>query len=377
MPASADRCKGNLYIGLMSGTSMDGIDAILVSFDEAKTTIKGHIHLPWEASTKSELKRLSLPGENEIDRLGVADIEVASQFAAAVSLLLNKTGIERSQIRAIGSHGQTIRHRPEAQHPFTLQIGDPNYLSEQTGITVVADFRRRDMAAGGQGAPLAPAFHADRFHDPSEQRVILNLGGIANITVLPKQLTDGVIGLDTGPANTLMDAWIMHCREHPFDEAGAWAASGEVPNELFSQLLSEPYFTQPAPKSTGPELFNLTWLKQRCPNLQQYKPEDIQATLCALTVETIAQAIDQYAADCCRVVCCGGGTENHYLMQQLQQRLAGLPVEETTRYGIAPDQIEATAFAWLAHQTLDGLNNNLPSVTGATHAVILGGIYQA
>ncbi|MCW8945352.1 MAG: anhydro-N-acetylmuramic acid kinase [Sedimenticola sp.] len=377
MPASANANTGDLYIGLMSGTSMDGIDAVLVAFDTGTTEVKGHIHLPWKSQIRESLKRLSLPGNNEIEALGITDIEVANQFAHAVALLLKKTGLNQSQIKAIGSHGQTIRHRPAARHPFTLQIGDPNHLAEQTGITVIADFRRRDMAAGGQGAPLAPAFHADRLHDPSELRVILNLGGIANITVLPAQLTDDIIGLDTGPANTLMDAWVMHCQQLHFDEGGVWAASGKVQTTLLDQLLNESYFFQPAPKSTGPELFNLNWLEQQHADLSRYKPEDIQATLCRLTVETIIQAIKRHAPSCARVICCGGGTQNTYLMQQLQQGLADIPVETTARYGISPDQIEATAFAWLARQTVERRSGNLPSVTGASHPVILGGIYQA
>ncbi|MCW8890430.1 MAG: anhydro-N-acetylmuramic acid kinase, partial [Sedimenticola sp.] len=361
----------------MSGTSMDGIDAVLVSFAAGQTSIKGHIYLPWAPSLREELRRLSQPGDNEIDRLGCADIEVATQFSKAVLQLLNEACLDRSQIKAIGSHGQTIRHRPDARRPFTLQIGDPNLLAEQTGITVVADFRRRDMAAGGQGAPLAPAFHADRLHAPSEQRVILNLGGIANITILPKQLKDGVIGFDTGPANTLMDAWIMQCHQTTYDKGGEWAASGTLQPELLNLLLRDAYFTQAAPKSTGPERFNLSWLKQQCPDLNQYKPEDIQATLLALTVETIASAIEHSTANCDRIICCGGGTQNSHLMQQLQHRLADTPIETTSQYGISPDQIEATAFAWLAHQTLEGLNGNLPSVTGAAHPVILGGVYHA
>ncbi|MCW8948251.1 MAG: anhydro-N-acetylmuramic acid kinase [Sedimenticola sp.] len=377
MPAKAGNSIGSLYIGLMSGTSMDGIDAVLVEFGSNTTKLRGHTFLAWDDQTRATLKQLALPGDNEIEILGVADIEVAKQFAQAVSQLLEQNGVDRKQIKAIGSHGQTIRHRPSARHPFTLQIGDPNQLAELTGITVTADFRRRDMAAGGQGAPLAPAFHAAILQDPSEDRVILNLGGIANITVLPANLQAGVIGFDTGPANTLMDAWITRCKQHTFDQDGAWAASGVIQPELLSSLFSESYFKQAAPKSTGPELFNLTWLEKQCPTIANYNPADIQATLCALSVQSITQAIKRHAPDCSRVICCGGGTRNGFFMRQLQQELGQITVEDTTNYGIAPEQIEATAFAWLASRTLERLHGNLPSVTGATHPVILGGIYQA
>ncbi|TVO78496.1 MAG: anhydro-N-acetylmuramic acid kinase [Sedimenticola selenatireducens] len=365
------------YIGLMSGTSMDGIDAVLVTFDTGTVTVQGHTYHPWPQDLKNTLRRLSLPGENEIDTLGVADIEVAIEFSRAVFQLLKQTGFQPEQIKAIGSHGQTIRHRPDAVHPFTLQVGDPNHLAEQTGITVVADFRRRDIAAEGQGAPLAPAFHAAFLHHPAEERVILNLGGIANITVLPGNRDKGIIGFDTGPANTLMDAWSMRCQQRPYDQDGAWAASGHIQLELLERLLNADYFKQPAPKSTGPELFNLDWLEQRCHKISSYKPEDIQATLCALSIETITRAIGQYAPRCSRLICCGGGTANTFLMEQLGQRLKDITVEDTTRHGIPPDQIEATAFAWLAYQTVEGCFGNLPSVTGASHPVILGGIYQA
>jgi anhydro-N-acetylmuramic acid kinase len=365
------------YIGLMSGTSMDGIDAVLVTVDAGTVTVLGHTYHPWPKDLKNTLKRLSLPGENEIDTLGVVDIEVANEFSRAAHQLLKQTGFRPEQIKAIGSHGQTIRHRPDALRPFTLQIGDPNQLAEQTGITVIADFRRRDIAAGGQGAPLAPAFHAAMLHHPTEERVILNLGGIANITVLPGNRDKDVIGFDTGPANTLMDAWIMHCQQHPYDQGGAWAASGRVDLELLEHLLNADYFKLPAPKSTGPELFNLAWLEQQGHKISSYKPEDIQATLCALSIETISRAIEQHAPQCSRLICCGGGTYNTFLMEQLGLRLKGITVEDTTLHGIPPDQIEATAFAWLAYQTMEKHYGNLPSVTGASHPVILGGIYQA
>ncbi|WP_335337248.1 anhydro-N-acetylmuramic acid kinase [Sedimenticola thiotaurini] len=360
----------------MSGTSIDGIDAALVDFSPARPTLIGHCYQPWPEDLRDKLKKLAHPGENEIERLGQADIAVAQHFADAVSELLRQTGVDTARIRAIGSHGQTIRHRPDAASPFTLQIGDPNQLAEQTGITVVADFRRRDMAAGGQGAPLAPAFHAAYLRRPDENRVVLNLGGIANITHLPADPTQPVIGFDTGPANTLMDAWILTSLGRAFDAGGSWAAQGEVVDELLQRLLKEDYFQRSPPKSTGPELFNLEWLRQQLVNSPEIAPEDIQATLCALSSQSIIRAIDQYAPDCDRVICCGGGVKNPLLMKQLQRGLE-LPVETTAAHGIDPDQLEAMAFAWLARQTLQGLPGNLADVTGASHPVILGGIYPA
>lgn len=377
MPVRLNGTGQQLYVGLMSGTSMDGIDALVVDFSQPRPELLGHLYVPWPDSVKERLKVLAHPGENEIERLGIADIEVANQFSQAVNRLLEETGILATHIRAIGSHGQTIRHRPDAALPFTLQIGDPNRIAELTGITVIADFRRRDMAAGGEGAPLAPAFHAAVFRDQSENRAVLNLGGIANITVLPSDSSSGVRGFDTGPANTLMDSWITHCQKQPFDENGNWAASGRIIPGMLENLLSDPYFSRPAPKSTGPELFNLEWLQQRQPGLDQLRPADVQATLCALTSESIKRALQTYAPDCQRLICCGGGTRNRTLMQQLKSGLGNIEVESTSSLGIDPERIESMAFAWLARQTLEGAAGNLPEVTGARHPRILGGIYQA
>jgi anhydro-N-acetylmuramic acid kinase len=376
MPDREPPVSAELYIGLMSGTSIDGIDAALVDFVPPGPKLLGHYHQPWPPAVRDLLKQLSQPGDNEIEQLGVADISVANHFAEAVAGLLRQTGIQARQVRAIGSHGQTIRHRPGAAHPFTLQLGDPNHLAEKTGITVVADFRRRDMAAGGEGAPLAPGFHVACWRSAAEFRVILNLGGIANITLLPADAAAPVIGFDTGPANTLMDGWVDRVQQRPFDEQGSWAASGRVIDELLDRLLGDAYFKRPPPKSTGPELFNLDWLRRHLPEPSHHRPEDIQASLCALSSRSIIQAIKRYAPGCERVICCGGGTKNPTLMNQLRQGLDA-PVETSAAHGIDPDQIEAMAFAWLARQTLQQLPGNLPEVTGARHPVILGGIYQA
>ncbi len=376
MPDRGSQISDDLYIGLMSGTSVDGIDAALVDFAPPMPTLLGHYYQPWPQTIRDLLKKLSQPGDREIEQLGIADIVIANHFSEAVFTLLQQANIDTSRIRAIGSHGQTIRHCPGAEHPFTLQIGDPNRLAEKTGITVVADFRRRDMAAGGEGAPLTPAFHARYLKSSSEFRVVLNLGGIANITLLPRDPEARIIGFDTGPANTLMDCWIQFSQQRRFDAQGDWAAQGEVIPELLERLLSDNYFKRSPPKSTGPERFNLAWIKQHLTDLPGGHPEDIQATLCALSSESIIRAIRRYAPGCNRVICCGGGVQNHTLMQQLRQGLDAM-VETTAEHNINPDQVEAMAFAWLARQTVRRLPGNLPDVTGAVHPVILGGIYQA
>ena len=363
------------YIGLMSGTSMDGIDAALMAFTDHSQRLAGFISRPWPRPLAQRLRSLGTPGNDEIDRLGVLDAEVADGFAAAVEALLAATAIPVAEIRAIGSHGQTIRHRPAASPPFTLQIGDPNRLAERTGITVVADFRRRDMAAGGQGAPLVPAYHAAWFRDPAEQRAILNIGGIANLTLLPADPTLPVTGFDTGPGNTLLDSWIRQHRGEGYDRDGSWAGSGQVDPGLLSWLLDDPYFRLQPPKSTGPEYFNLDWL-QRHQRIGRLPPQDVQATLLELTARSVADAITG-GDGVERLICCGGGVHNSALMRRLGELLPGLTVEPSGGYGVGPDQMEAAAFAWLARQTLLGLPGNLPSVTGATRAVVLGGIYPA
>ncbi|MCB1751118.1 MAG: anhydro-N-acetylmuramic acid kinase [Gammaproteobacteria bacterium] len=360
----------------MSGTSVDGIDAVLADFSEPKHRVIGFHSHPWPAAVAERIRAISVPGQNEIDRLGILDADVADAFAASALALLRGCSIDPDQIMAIGSHGQTIRHRPALSTPFTLQIGDPNRIAERTGICVVSDFRRRDMAAGGQGAPLAPAYHAALFSETGESRVILNIGGIANITLLPARPGAPILGFDTGPGNTLINTWIQDNLSRTYDRSGAWAAGGRVIPDLLADLKSDPYFTAPIPKTTGPEYFSRTWLEGHLRGRwESATPQDIQTTLTALTAESIADAIYGYAPDSSRVIVCGGGIHNNVMMRLLQDKLGSIPLESSQLYGINPEQVEAVAFAWLARQTINGQCGNLPSVTGARHPVILGGIY--
>ncbi len=365
----------NIYLGLMSGTSVDGIDAALVRFPaNSIELIATHSH-PWPEPLRRALQGLTTPGDNEIDQLGELDILAADEFASAAQTVLAKAGISPSAVAAIGSHGQTIRHRPDAKNPFTLQIGDPNRIAEQTGITTVADFRRRDMAAGGEGAPLAPALHSALFGSHDNYRCILNIGGIANITLLPPGRA-AVAGFDTGPGNCLLDSWANRHNHAPFDKDGAWAATGRVHPALLKRMLADDYFSRPPPKSTGREYFNLAWLERLTGQHPGLSPAEIQATLVALTAQSIRNAIKGAAPECRQLLVCGGGVHNPTLMAQLRHDLPERRVESTRHYGADPDWVEAIAFAWLARQTLLGLAGNLPSVTGARHPVILGGIYQ-
>ena len=365
-------------IGLMSGTSMDAIDAALAHFTDAPVPELTARHtVPVPATLREELLALAQPGPNELDRMMRLDATVARLFARAVGELLEQATLAPGRIRAIGSHGQTIRHVPTGSEPYTVQIGNPSLIAELTGITTVADFRRRDMAAGGQGAPLAPAFHAAFFRTQAEARVVLNIGGIANITLLPADPATPVSGFDTGPGNMLLDAWSRQHLGTPLDENGAWAAGGELLSELLAAGLADPYFRLSPPKSTGRESFNLDWLNAQLATLPAADPRDVQATLLELTATSIAIAIREYASATQRVLICGGGVNNQTLLERLQARLAGIPVESTAIHGIDPDFLEAIGFAWLAKRTLDGLPGNLPEVTGASGLRILGGIYPA
>ncbi|WP_341938071.1 anhydro-N-acetylmuramic acid kinase [Marinimicrobium sp. C2-29] len=366
-----------LYIGLMSGTSADAIDAVLVDFSEQPLAVLASHSLPLDRTTRAAIKNLTQPGTNEIDRLGMLDHRLGNLFARAVNELLQEAQVEPSAVAAIGSHGQTLRHRPPGvlEYPFSLQVGDPNIIAQQTGITTVADFRRRDLAAGGQGAPLVPAFHQAIFRSTERDRAIVNVGGIANVTWLP---TEGeTIGFDTGPGNGLMDAWINQIQGKPYDDQGQWAASGEVNAALLARLLAHSYFRQPPPKSTGPEDFHYQWLTDQIAQLdEEVAPEDVQATLLILTAQTIAASVEALQGETgAEIYLCGGGAYNQRLREALTALLPNNPVEDTGALGLAPEWIEATAFAWLARQTQHGLPGNLPSVTGASEALVLGAIY--
>lgn len=369
--------SSELYIGLMSGTSMDGIDAALIQSSDSGIKLIASHNTPWPKEIRHQLQALASPGDNEIDRLGTLDAATGEQFAKAALALLDNAGVSAQEVTAIGSHGQTIRHRPQATPPFTLQIGDANLIAELTGITTIADFRRRDMAAGGEGAPLVPAFHANLFQNPQEYRVVLNIGGIANLTALPKDAELPIFGFDTGPGNCLLDAWIQRHHKRPYDENGRWAASGNTDSRLLNRMLDDDYFQRSPPKSTGPEYFSLAWLEAHLAHFPEITPTDVQATLVTLSATSIATAIREATPDCQRLLVSGGGIHNTTLVTQLSQLLSPCPVVSTEKYGLHPDSVEAAAFAWLAQQTLLRKPGNIPAVTGAGHPVILGGIYPA
>lgn len=373
-----------LYIGLMSGTSTDGIDAALVRFaggadiDDCNEPLRAEVIAartsPWDPDVRARLVWLGQGGSlDSLDELGTLDSQVGEAFAEAALAVLAEAGIDAHDVAAIGSHGQTVRHRPYLKHPFSLQIGDAGRIVERTGITTVADFRRRDIAAGGHGAPLLPALHHALLHDAGEDRAVLNLGGIANITLLPKAAD--VRGFDTGPANALMDLW---CHEHtgrPYDEDGAWGATGVVDEALLYRLLEDPWFAAPPPKSSGREHFQRAWLAPRLRGDEL--AVDVQATLRTLTARTIADALRSTQPDTQRLLVCGGGVHNPSLLQALRDELPDATIASTAEHGLDPDHIEAMGFAWLARQTLLGLPGNRASVTGAAGPRVLGAIYPA
>ena len=362
-----------LYLGLISGTSADAIDAVLAEFEPA-TRLVAHYSHPWPPALRQRIVAMARAQASvTLDELGQLDALIGDQFALAANALLDQAGVDRQQVRAIGSHGQTVCHRPRAEPPFTMQLGDPARIAEQTGVDVIADFRRADMAAGGQGAPLLPILHQALLASADETRVVLNLGGIANITVLaPNQ---PVLGFDTGPANCLLDGWIERQLEQSHDANGAWAASGQVDEALLARCLGESYFQLAPPKSTGREQFNLDWLDLHLDG--SATAVDVQATLLALTVRTIADSIKSSAPGTDAVIACGGGVHNQALMTSLRAAIAPARLETTADHGIDPDFIEATAFAWLARQRLLELPGNLPDVTGASGPRVLGDITAA
>lgn len=361
-----------LYIGLMSGTSVDGIDAGLVDFSDDQIRLLVFHYQAFPNALRQQIHQLSQPDQPILlSHFGQIDAQLGELFAQASLALLEKAHIKPADVTAIGSHGQTVYHAPEGQHGFSLQIGDPNRIAELTGITTICDFRRRDIAVGGQGAPLVPAFHQAIFYDPLTPKTIVNIGGIANISLLDK---DQASGFDTGPGNTLMDYWSQINIGQNYDAHGDWASTGQVNQQLLDHLLDDAYFNQPPPKSTGKEYFSPVWLDQKLASFRQCKAQDVQATLCQFSADSIAQAILRHAPDSKQVLVCGGGVHNKLLMSMLTSHL-NIPVLSTGEFGIDPDHVEAVAFAWLARQTFNHLPGNLCSVTGAKSPVILGGIY--
>jgi anhydro-N-acetylmuramic acid kinase len=381
--AMADR---SLYLGLISGTSADGIDAALVRFDGdaggRPALVFGRTYR-WEAALRARLVALGQDDARlSLDDVGELDVRVGYAFADAALRALADSGTAAGSVAAIGSHGQTLRHRPQGRDgdgrfPYTLQLGDPNTIAERTGIRTVADFRRRDVAAGGHGAPLLPALHAALLHAPDEDRAVLNLGGIANLTLLPA--AGAVRGFDTGPANGLMDAWCLHHTGEAFDRDGALARSGRVDHALLARLLAEPWFALPPPKSTGRDQFHLGWVESRLSGGES--AADVQATLLALSVRSSVDALRAAQPGTRRVIACGGGVHNTVLMGALAVELAtalpGCRLESSVLHGLDPDHVEAMGFAWLAHATLQGRPGNLPGVTGAAGPRVLGAIHPA
>ena len=367
-----------LFLGLISGTSADGIDAALVSFEDAAAPVRARLVFartyPWDPALRARLVELGQHAASlTLDEVGRLDMRIGGAFADAALRTLADSGTAAADVAAIGSHGQTLRHDPHGEFPFTMQLGDPSTIAERTGIRTVADFRRRDVAAGGHGAPLLPALHAALLHSDDEHRAVLNLGGIANLTLLPR---GGVVrGFDTGPANGLMDAWCLRHRGEDFDRDGAFAAAGRVDEALLARLLDAPWFALPPPKSTGRDHFHLGWVESKLRGGEA--PQDVQATLLALTVRTVADALRAAQPETSRVVACGGGVHNRALMAALDAALPGCVVESSAAHGLDPDAIEAMGFAWLARATLRGEPGNLPSVTGAKGPRVLGGIYPA
>ncbi len=372
-PGKAD----GVYFGLMSGTSMDGVDGVAVQFATGKPpVVLGEAHVSFSEGLRDALFALQAPGDNELEREALAGNALATRYAVCCHELQSVSGYSSTKVRAIGVHGQTVRHRPEKG--YTRQINNPALLAEMTNIDVIADFRSRDVAAGGQGAPLVPAFHATIFGAKNETRVVCNLGGISNITVLAA--SGAVRGFDCGPANALLDEWAHRHLNKPYDDGGKFAARGEVNRPLLNALLDEPFFEEAPPKSTGRDLFNPSWLDAKLAPFPSLAPADVQATLTALTAVTVAREIERHASDARAVYVCGGGARNPVLMQMLQQALdetgvSGVPVMTTDALGVPPQQVEAFAFAWLAMRCVAREPGNLASVTGAAGERVLGAIY--
>ena len=370
--------RNQYYLGLISGTSADGIDAALVRFDGDATHARPELAFgrtyPWDPALRARLVELGQrTAMLTLDEVGELDVRIGRAFAQAAKAAIEASGVATADIAAIGSHGQTLRHRAQGEIPFTLQLGDPSTIAERCGLRVVADFRRRDVAAGGHGAPLVPAFHAATLHSDAEDRAALNLGGIANFTLLPAN--GAVRGFDTGPANGLMDAWCLRHSGQAYDTGGGFAAQGRIDEALLARLLDEPWFALPPPKSTGRDQFHLAWMESKLRG--DVAPADVQATLLALSVRTIADALRAAQPHTQRVIACGGGVHNPLLMAALAAAMPGSVVESSAMHGLDPDFVEAMAFAWLARETLAGRPGNLPAVTGAAGPRVLGAIYPS
>ena len=372
-----------LCIGLMSGTSMDGVDAVLVDFSSAKPRVLQHASAPLADDLRGELLALNRSGADELHRAALAANGLTRLYARLVEELLRCSRTPRSSVMAVAAHGQTVRHRPQCYDGcgYTVQLNNPALLAELIGIDVVADFRSRDVAAGGQGAPLVPAFHLEMFGKPGKTVSVLNIGGISNLSVLrspePGQAGASVIGFDCGPGNALMDHWCQRHTGEYFDASGRWAASGKVFEPLLQALAGDPFFALPPPKSTGRDLFNPDWLHAKLGSFGPLPAEDVQATLTELTARTCRDSVLAFAPGCDTLIVCGGGAMNKWLMGRLSSRLPSIRVESSQAHGLPPQQVEATAFAWLGRKTMLRETGNFPSVTGAKAARVLGAIYPA
>ncbi|POP47191.1 anhydro-N-acetylmuramic acid kinase [Superficieibacter electus] len=362
------------YIGVMSGTSLDGVDVVLATIDETRVAQLASLSWPIPLALKEAVLAICQGQQLTLSQLGQLDTRLGRLFAEAVQALMTRENLRAEDIVAIGCHGQTVWHEPGGDAPHTLQIGDNNQIAARTGVTVIGDFRRRDMALGGQGAPLVPAFHHALLAHPQERRMVLNIGGIANLSLLIPGTP--VRGYDTGPGNMLMDAWIWRQRQKPYDKDAQWASSGRVVIPLLQAMLSDPYFAAPPPKSTGREYFNYAWLQSWLSRYPGLDAGDVQATLAELTAVTIAEQV-LLSGGCDRLLVCGGGSRNPLLMTRLAGLLAGTEVTTTDAAGISGDDMEALAFAWLAWRTIAGKPGNLPAVTGASEATVLGAIFPA
>lgn len=368
-----------LYIGVMSGTSVDGIDIALLEINTNQCPrVVAAVSKDFNPTVTALINDVITSQSVDLIRLGDLHMALGEAYALAVNAFLAEQQLEPTAINALGCHGQTLFHAPLAKRPFSFQLGDPNTIAEITGITTIADFRQRDLVCGGQGAPMVPPFHQALFHSDEQNRVIANIGGMSNITILPADQQSPVLGFDTGPGNILMDKWIQQHLGVAYDNAGQWAATGVVDESLLACLLDDAYFRLAIPKSTGREYFHANWLVEKLRHFgQPVSPNDVQKTLVQLTCQTISEAIQCYAPDTNAVYVCGGGAHNSQIMQSLTNLLSPVWVADTGELGLNADYVEASAFAWLAYRTFNQLPGNFPSVTGASHPTILGGVYWA